>query len=182
MSGTTNGAVALIAALDRRRAIGRAGDMPWHLPDDLRRFRQLTLARTVLMGRKTALSIGRALPGRRNLVLSRRGDAPYAAQQVVRSLAEAISVTGAADLMVIGGGEIYALALPFATQLYLTEVDAAVEGADTWFPAFDRALWRETAREHHGVDARHGFAFDFVDYARRALNPSPVPAAAGGPT
>lgn len=168
-SGTPRGEVALIAALDRNRAIGRAGDMPWHLPDDLKRFKQLTLARTVLMGRKTALSIGRALPGRRNLVLSRVGDAPYPAQQTVRSLDEAIAACSAADLMVIGGGEIYTLALPFATRLYLTEVDAAVEDADTWFPAFDRAQWREIARAHHVADARHGYVFDFVDYARDAV-------------
>lgn len=167
MSTATRGAVALVAALDRHRAIGRAGDMPWHLPDDLRRFKQLTLGKPVLMGRKTALSIGRALPGRRNLVLSRSGDAPYAAQQVVRSLAEAIAAAGPEDLMVIGGGEIYALALPLATHLHLTEVDAAVADADTWFPAFERSAWQETAREPHTADARHAHAFDFVDYVRR---------------
>lgn len=158
--------LSLIAALDRQRAIGRAGDMPWHLPDDLKRFKQLTLGKPVLMGRKTALSIGRALPGRPNLVLSRSGEAPYAGQQTVRSLDEAIAVAAGAELMVIGGGEIYALALPLAARLYLTEIDAAVVDADTWFPAWDATPWRETARSAHAADARHAYAFDFVDYAR----------------
>ncbi len=163
MSGNAGG-IALIAALDRHRAIGRAGGMPWHLPDDLARFKRLTLGKPVLMGRKTALSIGRALPGRRNLVLSRHGDAPYAMQETVRSLDEARALAGDADLMVIGGGEIYALALPIATMLYMTEIDARADDADTWFPAFDRAQWREVAREAHAADARHAYAFDFVDY------------------
>ncbi len=162
MSGT--GEVALIAAFDRNRAIGRAGGMPWHLPDDLARFKRLTLGKPVLMGRKTALSIGRALPGRRNLVLSRRGDAPYAMQETVRSLDEAIDAAAGAELLVIGGGEIYALALPQAARLYLTEIDASAQDADTWFPAFDRSRWREVARETHAADARHAYAFDFVDY------------------
>lgn len=160
--------LGLVAALDRNRAIGRSGDMPWHLPDDLKRFKQLTLGKPVLMGRKTALSIGRPLPGRPNLVLSRGGAAPYAGQQLVRSLDEAIAVAAGGELLVIGGGEIYALALPRASRLYLTEIDAAVADADTWFPAWDRTQWRETARRAHAADARHEFAFDFVDYARIA--------------
>lgn len=160
--------LSLVAALDRNRAIGRGGDMPWHLPDDLRRFKQLTLGKPVLMGRRTALSIGRALPGRPNLVLSRSGEAPYATQQTVRSLEQAIVFANGSELMVIGGGEIYALALPLASCLYLTEIDAAVADADTWFPPWDRAQWRETARSGHGADARHAFAFDFTDYVRVA--------------
>ncbi|MBN8739852.1 MAG: dihydrofolate reductase [Xanthomonadaceae bacterium] len=158
--------IALIVALDRSGAIGRAGDMPWHLPDDLARFKRLTLGKPVLMGRRTALSIGRALPGRRNLVLSRGGDAPYATQETVRSLDAAIAAAGDAELCVIGGGEIYALTLPLATRLCLTEIDTQAADADTWFPAFDRAQWRERTREHHPADARHAHAFDFVDYER----------------
>lgn len=159
-------ALSLIAALDRHRAIGRAGDMPWHLPDDLARFKRLTLGKPVLMGRRTALSIGRALPGRRNLVLSRSAAAPYPAQETVRSLQEAVQAADGGELMVVGGGEIYALALPLAQCLYLTEVDACVAGADTWFPPWDVRQWRETARTPHAADARHAFAFDFVDYRR----------------
>ncbi len=161
--------ISLIAALDRGYAIGRAGAMPWHLPDDLKRFKALTLGKPVLMGRKTALAIGRALPGRTNLVLTRAGGAPFDGQQVVRSLDEAIDFTrDAEELDVIGGGEVYALALPHATHLYLTWIDTATSGADAHFPRFDAHEWRETARLHHPADARHAFAMDFVDYERCA--------------
>jgi len=160
--------ITLIAALDRRRAIGRDGAMPWHLPDDLKRFKALTLGKPVLMGRKTALAIGRALPGRTNLVLSRAHVAPFADQMVVHSLDEAMSIANGAELMVIGGGEVYALALPHATHLSLTQIDTDTPDADTFFPAFDLHDWRETARAHHPADAQHAFAFHFVDYERSA--------------
>jgi dihydrofolate reductase len=158
--------ISLIAALDRNRAIGRDGAMPWHLPDDLKRFKRLTLGKPVLMGRKTALAIGRALPGRPNLVLTRGDTAPFDGQDVVHSLDDAIRRAGNTELCVIGGGEVYALALPHATQLHLTQIDTATPDADTFFPAFDPADWRETAREHHPVDAKHPLAFDFADYER----------------
>lgn len=160
--------ITLIAALDRNRAIGRGGTMPWHLPDDLKRFKALTLGKPVLMGRKTALAIGRALPGRPNLVLTRSAVAPFADQVVVHSLADAIEHAGGAELCVIGGGEVYALALPRATRMHLTEIDTAIPDADTHFPAFDPREWREVAREHHPADAKHSLAFDFVDYERAA--------------
>jgi dihydrofolate reductase len=156
--------IALIAALDRNRAIGRDGAMPWHLPDDLKRFKQLTLGKPVLMGRKTALAIGRALPGRRNLVLTRGGMAPFAGQETTASLDAAVAAAGAAELCVIGGGEVYALALPRATRLHLTRVDCVAENADAFFPDVDWPQWREVARTHHAADAHHEFAFDFVDY------------------
>ena len=140
--------------------------MPWHLPDDLRRFKRLTLDKPVLMGRKTALSIGRALPGRRNLVLSRSGSAPYDGQVTVRNLQQAVSLAGIEELMVIGGGEIYALALPLASRLYLTHVDCSASDADTFFPAFDRSQWRVVAREARAADERHAYAMEFVDYIR----------------
>jgi dihydrofolate reductase len=160
--------ISLIAALDRRLAIGRDGAMPWHLPDDLRRFKALTLGKPVLMGRKTALAIGRALPGRDNLVLTRGDVAPYAGQHVVHSLDEAIARASAAgELAVIGGGEVYALALPHATHLHLTWIDTIADGVDAHFPAFDAREWTETAREPHAADARHAFAMTFVDYSRR---------------
>ena len=158
--------ISLIAALDRNFAIGRDGAMPWHLPDDLKRFKQLTLGKPVLMGRKTALAIGRALPGRRNLVLTRGNVAPFEAQQVVASLDAAIAAAQGDELCVIGGGEVYALALPFATHLHLTWIDTAAANADAHFPRFDAAQWRETARTAHPADARHEYSFSFVDYAR----------------
>jgi dihydrofolate reductase len=161
--------ISLIAALDRNFAIGREGAMPWHLPDDLKRFKALTLGKSVLMGRKTALAIGRALPGRVNLVLTRGDRAPFDGQVVVRSLDEAITrAQGAGELAVIGGGEVYALALPRATNLHLTWIDTHAADADAHFPRFDPRDWIETAREHHAADARHAFAMDFVDYQRHA--------------
>jgi dihydrofolate reductase len=159
--------MSLIAALDCEYAIGRDGAMPWHLPDDLKRFKQLTLGKPVLMGRKTALAIGRALPGRKNLVLTRGSNSPFADQQTVASLDAAIAAAGNSELCVIGGGEVYALALPRATRLYLTWIDTTATNADAYFPPFDASRWRETSRIAHAADARHEYSFSFVDYVRR---------------
>jgi dihydrofolate reductase len=159
--------ISLIAALDRNFAIGRDGEMPWHLPDDLRRFKQLTLGKAVLMGSKTAHAIGRALPGRENLVLTRRSTPPFAGQVVVHSVDEAIARANGAELCVIGGGEVYELTLSRAAKLYLTWIDTEADRADTVFPRFDPAQWRETFREAHVADAKHAFGFTFVDYGRR---------------
>src|SRR6188768_2402544 len=123
--------VALVAMADNG-VIGRDNGLPWHLPDDLKRFKALTLGKPVLMGRKTAESLGRALPKRRNLVLTRAGQVPFDGMQAVASLDEALAIAqrDGDELCVIGGGELYALALPHATQLHLTHVDARVDGAD----------------------------------------------------
>ena len=160
--------VSLIAALDRDFAIGKGNALPWHLPDDLKRFKALTLGKPILMGRKTAESLGRALPKRRNLVLTRAVHAPFGGMQAVASLDEAIGMAAqdGEELCVIGGGEIYALAMKHATHLHLTHVDARVNGADVFFPRFDIDDWREVARVVHPADATHAFAFDFVDYVR----------------
>jgi dihydrofolate reductase len=159
--------LALIAALDRRGAIGRGNALPWHLPDDLRRFKALTLDAPVVMGRRTAESLGRALPRRRNLVLSRQRRAPYPGMQAVDSLQQALALAdGAPRLWVIGGGEIYQLCLPRAAALYLTRVETEVREADTFFPPFEAAHWREVARCAHPADAQHPLAFEFVDYRR----------------
>jgi dihydrofolate reductase len=161
--------LVLVAALDRYRAIGRGNAMPWHLPDDFRHFKALTLGKPVLMGRRTAESLGRALPGRTNLVLTRSGRVPFAGMQAVATLDEAIAIAGAQnadELCVIGGGEIYTLTLPQADVLQLTHVDTMVDGADAFFPAWDAATWREVSRVPHAADARHAHAFDFVEYRR----------------
>ena len=159
--------LSLIVALDRQYAIGKDNALPWHLPDDLKRFKALTLGKPVLMGRKTAESIGRALPGRRNLVLTRRGSVPFDGMEAVASLAQAFDASAdAEELCVIGGGEVFAETLPRATRLHLTWVDTIVEGADAFFPRFDASAWREVARTAHPADAKHAFAFEFVDYVR----------------
>lgn len=161
--------ISLIAALDRHFAIGKGNALPWHLPDDLKRFKALTLGKPILMGRKTAESLGRALPGRLNLVLTRSGRVPFDGMQAVASVDEALRIVedaGAGELCVIGGGELYALTLPLATDLHLTWVDADVGDADAFFPHFDAGRWHEAFRETHAVDARHPLAFEFVDYHR----------------
>ena len=169
--------VALVAALDRDFAIGRGNALPWSLPEDLKRFKALTLGHPILMGRRTADSLGRALPGRRNLVLTRSGRVPFEGMQAVGSLDEAIGLAdtlanGSAQrpaeptLMVIGGGEVYALALPLATRLHLTWVDTRIDDADAWFPRFDAEAWTVTGSESRESDARHAHAYRFVDYVR----------------
>ena len=156
--------LSLLAALDRAHAIGKDGDLPWHLPDDLRRFKALTLGKPVLMGRKTAESLGRALPRRRNLVLTRNGRAPFDGMEAIGSLDAAMRATsGEPELWVIGGGEVFAEALPFATRMHLTWVDTLVDGADAFFPRFEPARWCVVSREPHPADDQHAFAFEFVD-------------------
>ena len=160
--------LSLIAALDRDHGIGRDNDLPWKLPDDLKRFKALTVGKPILMGRRTAQSLGRALPGRLNLVLTRSGQVPFDGMHAVASIEQALQAAGAAgaeELCVIGGGEIYRLAMAQATDLHLTWVQTTVP-ADTHFPPVDPALWVEVAREHHAADERHAYAFDFVDYRR----------------
>lgn len=162
--------LVIIAALDRNGAIGRNNTLPWHLPDDLKHFKALTTGKPILMGRKTAESLGRALPQRRNLVLTRSGQVPFDGMTAVSSLDQALTCAadeGSDALCVIGGGELYALALPHAAQLHLTYVDTAVNAADAWFPAFDLTQWRVTTSNTHGSDARHAVGFEFVDYQRR---------------
>ncbi len=163
--------IVLIAALDRNFAIGKGNALPWHLSDDLRRFKALTLGKPLMMGRRTAGSLGRALPGRLNLVLTRSGRVPFAGMQSVETLEQALFVAGleqADELCVIGGGEVFALALPQATRMHLTWVDTTVEGADAFFPRFDPNEWRELSREAHPADARNEFAFEFADFERIA--------------
>lgn len=161
--------LVLLAAIDRDYAIGKDNALPWRLPDDLKRFKALTLGKPVLMGRRTAESLGRALPRRRNLVLTRSGGVPFAGMQPVDSLqaaVEAAEADGAGTLCVIGGGNVFALALPLAARMRLTHVDTVVEGADAFFPHFDAEDWAVESRDPHPADAAHAFAFEFVDYRR----------------
>lgn len=161
--------LSLIAALDRNRGIGHGNAMPWHLPDDFKQFKALTLGKPIVMGRKTAQSLGRALPGRTNLVLTRSGQVPFDGMRAVASFDAALRIAGdenAAELCVIGGGEIYRLLIDQATDLHLTWVDAEVE-ADTYFPEVDPLRWQEVESQVHPADERHAFAFRFVHYTRR---------------
>ena len=151
----------------RDGAIGRGGDQPFHIREDFRRFKSLTMGKPLVMGRRTfeALPSG-ALPGRRNIVVSRRDDFCAPGVEVAASLEKAIEMAGG-EVMVIGGGEIYRQAMPLATHLYITEVDADVPDADTHFPAIDSEIWQKTDISDYATDPRSGARYRFVDYSRR---------------
>jgi dihydrofolate reductase len=158
--------VAIVAMADNG-VIGRDNGLPWHLPDDLRRFKSLTMGHAVLMGRRTWESIGRPLPGRRNLVLTRHRDWRAPGAEPVHSLDEARERAADSMLFVIGGAEIFSLAWPIVGRLELTEVHATPEG-DVRLAGFDRSAWREVAREERAADARHAVPFSFVTLVRRS--------------
>jgi dihydrofolate reductase len=159
--------ISLIAAMDENRLIGRNDALPWHLPADMQWFRKQTMGKPILMGRKTFDSIGKPLPGRTNLVLSRQPDLKIEGCTVVRSLEAAIeAVPGAEEMMVIGGAQIYASLLPQADRLYLTHIQAAFEG-DAWFPAYDASQWQESFSETHGPDEKNPYAYRFTVLERR---------------
>ena len=153
--------VSLIAALDRKRGIGKGGALPWHLPADLARFKSLTMGHPVIMGRKTHASIGKALPGRRNIVVT--GDPAFHGLGIerVHSLDEALQVAGDGEVFVIGGAAIYRAALLKAHRLYLTKIDGEF-GADVFFPEFDESAWRVIERTPSAADARNAFACEFI--------------------
>ncbi len=160
--------ISLIAALDRNRAIGRGNALPWHLPDDLKHFKRITLGKPVVMGRRTFESLGRPLPQRPNLVVSRSG---FQAEgvEVFDSLDAALARGHQLhdEVMVIGGSQIYAQALPYADRLYLTRVDTGIEGADTWFPEWDQDAWALLAEAYHPADERHPWPFVVQVWTRK---------------
>jgi dihydrofolate reductase len=157
--------IALVAAVARNGVIGRDNGLAWHLSSDLKRFKALTMGKPMLMGRRTWDSIGRPLPGRRTLVLTRDRGFRAEGAEVVHDWEAALAAAAGTELMVVGGAEIYALALAQADRLHLTEVAAEPEG-DVRFPAFDRAQFRETFREAHPAGPRDEHAFAFVDWER----------------
>jgi dihydrofolate reductase len=158
--------VSIVVATDEHGGIGLEGRLPWHLPNDLKRFKALTMGKPIVMGRRTFDSIGRALPGRTNIVVSRQPGLRIDGCIVVPSLEAALEVAGeAGECCVIGGAEIYRLALPLAETLHLTRVHATV-GADTFFPVIDAAEWEEIAREECSADERHAYPYSFVTLRR----------------
>jgi len=161
--------VALVAMADNG-VIGRDNGLPWHLPDDLKRFKAITLGHSVLMGRRTFESIGKPLPGRRNLVLTRNPAWNAPGCETVTSLDAARAIAGSSKLFVIGGAEVFSLCWPIVGRLELTEVHADVEG-DTRLAGFNREEWLEVFRESHAADARHAWPFSFVTLVRRPAAP-----------
>lgn len=155
--------VILIAAVGSNGVIGRDNDLPWRIREDLQHFKQLTLGHTLVMGRKTYDSIGRPLPGRRTVVVTRQRDWSADGVEVVHDLDDALKLADGNDVYVAGGGEVYRQALPYADRLELTEVDLAPAG-DVTFPDFDRSAWHQTARDPHE-------GFTFVTYHRVLAGP-----------
>jgi len=158
--------ISIISAMACNRVIGIENRLPWHLPEDLRHFKALTLGHHIIMGRKTFESIGRPLPGRTTVIVSRDPGYRMAGCLTANSVQEAIAACGDdPEIFFVGGADLYAQALPLADRLYLTEIQADFEG-DARFPDFDRALWREAARERHRSEA--GLDYHFVTYEREA--------------
>lgn len=164
--------LSLVVAAAENGTIGSANRLPWHLPDDLKHFKALTLGKPILMGRKTYVSIGKPLPGRTNIVMSRQRGLELPGCRVVGSLSEAIEIAGdAPELCVIGGAELYAQALSSARVIHLTRVHANVPG-DAFFPPLDPGEWRERAVARHDADERHAHAFSFVELERVSSPPA----------
>lgn len=154
--------ISIIAALAENRVIGVRNTLPWRLPNDLRHFRHLTTGHAIVMGRKNHESIGKPLPERTNIVVTRNRDYRASGCLIAHSLNEALILAkDDPEIFVIGGAEIYREALPRAGRLYLTQVHAEVHG-DTFFPEIDRNDWKETARERHEADDKHAHAYSFV--------------------
>jgi dihydrofolate reductase len=167
MSAHTAPLVSLLAAVAENGVIGRDNRLPWHLPDDLKRFKSLTMGKPMLMGRRTFDSIGSPLAGRTSLVLTRSRAWSNPGAVAAHSFEDALDrARDAAELMVVGGAEVFRLALPRARRIYLTRVHARVEG-DSIFPALDVLEWRESGREEHPADERHAYAMSFCVLERR---------------
>ncbi len=158
--------LSLIWAMDKNRLIGAENRLPWKLPADMQWFRKQTMGKPVLMGRKTYESIGKPLPGRENLILTRQQGLTIKGCHVVHSVNEArAAVPDAEEIMVIGGSEIYALLLPDAEKLYCTVIHDLFDG-DAWFPEFDKEAWQQTFCEYHNADYQNRHAYSFMIYER----------------
>lgn len=154
--------LSIIVAMDRSRVIGKGDALPWHISEDLKHFKKVTMGKPIIMGRKTHESIGRPLPGRENIILTR--DASYKAEgcTVLHSMEEIFEHCKAIEeVMITGGAEIYKLVIDKISRLYLTEVHTEVDG-DTYFPEFDRSQWKEVSREDQKADEKNEFDYSFV--------------------
>src|SRR5580692_1762469 len=168
----------IVVAVAENDVIGRRNELPWRLPADLRRFKALTLGKPVLMGRRTYQSIGRALPGRLNLVLSKSGSFSPSDCTVVAELEQARGAAGRdaagreAEIMVIGGAQIFRQCLPLTSRIHLTLVHTRVEDGDTFFDGWRGADWYETSRERHEPDDKNAYSYSFITLVRQESPPS----------
>ncbi len=158
--------LTLVAAMARNQAIGLRGAMPWHLPAELAHFKVTTLGKSVVMGRKTWEAVGRPLPGRQNIVVTRDQNLEAPGCDIANSLREAIDLADSNEVMIIGGGSLYEQALPLAQRMVLTHIECEVE-ADTWFPSWDSDEWIPVSREHFASGNDNELAYDIVEYQRR---------------
>jgi dihydrofolate reductase len=158
--------LAIIAAMAKNRVIGANGSIPWRLPDELQLFKRVTMGRPIIMGRRTWDSIGRLLPGRRTVIITRQSGYTVSGAVIAHSLEDAVARCGEGVAFVTGGGELYAQALPLARQLHLTTIDIEPAG-DTHMPEINMPEWREVHHEHHAADARNVHAWDYRAYVRR---------------
>ncbi|WP_313167618.1 dihydrofolate reductase [Massilia oculi] len=161
--------LTLVVAIDAKGGIGIDNKMPWHLPEDFAHFKRVTLGKPVIMGRKTFDSIGRVLPGRRNIVITRNAGWSHEGAERAASLEAAIAMLGGAPASIIGGAQIFVQAMDVADAMIVTHIDRVFD-CDTFFPPIDAAEWRETARDTHH-SAANGFDYAFVTYARREATP-----------
>jgi dihydrofolate reductase len=157
--------ITLVVAMDAQRGIGVDNKLPWHLPEDLAHFKRVTLGRPIIMGRKTFDSIGRPLPKRRNIVVTRNAAWQHEGVDVALSLPDAIAMVGAEEASIIGGAQIFTESMALADRMIVTEIDH-VFACDTYFPSIDASKWIETAREKHHSEA-NGFDYSFVTYEKR---------------
>jgi dihydrofolate reductase len=157
--------ITIIAAMARNLAMGLNGDMPWHLPGELKHFKQTTMGKAIVMGRKTWESIGRVLPGRQNIVVTRNRDYLAAGCDVVSSLEQALVVADSNEVMIIGGGELYRQALPLAQKMILTRVDCE-PAADTWFPEWEKSEWRIISSRSEPAYERNQYAYQVEGWER----------------
>ncbi len=158
--------ISIVVAASTNNVIGKEGGLPWRLPEDLRHFKKITMGKPVIMGRATWESIGHALPGRQNIVLSRQTGFVAEGCDVAATADEALGIAGdAEEAMIIGGGHVYHQFLPQTDRIYLTRIHATVEG-DTFFPTLDKKAWLTVARESHAASAERKYAFEFLTLSR----------------
>jgi len=167
--------LSLVCAMDSNRLIGKANALPWHLPAELKHFKQTTMGKPIVMGRKTWETIGRALPGRQNIVVTRNRAYRVEGCTVVQSFEEAMDKAVGEEVMIIGGGQLYRQALPLADRLILTLVDCEPE-ADTWFPEWQHSEWRQTSLRSESADERNPYAYQVIEWIRMdscGISPAP---------
>lgn len=161
--------IAIIVAMDQQSLIGKNNDLPWKLSADLQYFRRVTMGKPIIMGRNTHESIGRPLPGRLNIIVTKNDQYVAEGCMVVHSVEDAITACGdAEEAMIMGGASLYKQFLPLADRLYLTQVHANLEDGDTWFPEWHKSEWLELNREDHPADDKNEYPFSFIIYDRKS--------------